>query len=418
MLIVAPFGHYLPRRRDVASPRALPPDSRRSSDHAHLAIDENRLMRSATRGTVLTAVLLLCFGASSRGEQIGARAASGDERFLVKMNGLYGYIDKTGKVIIPPSYTVASEFRENRAVFGRDWRQYGFLDPAGREVIPMRFLSGASFSEGLAIVSVSRTIEGGSERTEIGFVNPAGQWAIPPNPARFSWADDFHEGLALARSEMTGNKLGFIDRRGQWVMTPQFDWAEPFSEGVAAVDIRGLRGFVDRTGKFVIPPALAEVHSFSGGLALAYQESCKPLFIDHSGKVVISAPVDFASAFRDDLSIVGIGGRCGVGGTFGFMDRSGALTIATQYESVAPFSEGLAAVRAGDKWGFINRKGALVIPLRFEETAAGAPGPFRSGLARVYSRIPGFRQPNASAMADLQAGYIDTRGEYAWPPTY
>ena len=104
----------------------------------------------------------------------------------------------------------------------------------------MRFLLGASFSEGVAIVSVSRTTEGGSDRIEIGFVNPAGQWAIPPNPSRFSWADDFHEGLALARSEATGNKLGFIGRRGQWVITPQFDWAEPFSEGVAAVDIGGM----------------------------------------------------------------------------------------------------------------------------------------------------------------------------------
>jgi hypothetical protein len=387
-------------------------------EQAHPAIEENRLMRTAMRGTVLAAALFLWFSTHPRGEQIGARAASGDERFLIKMKGLYGYIDKTGRVIIPPNYTVASEFRENRALFGRDWRQYGFLDPAGREIIPMRFLSGASFSEGMAVVSVSRTTEGGSDHIEIGFVNPAGRWAIPPNPGGFSWADDFHEGLALARSEKTGNKVGFIDRRGQWAMTPQFDWAEPFSEGVAAVDIGGMRGFVNRTGRFPVPPAFAEVHSFSGGLALAYQESCKPLFIDHSGKVVISAPVDFASAFRDDLSIVGIGGRCGVGGRFGYMDRSGALTIAPRYESVAPFSEGLAAVRAGDKWGFINRKGALVIPLRFEETAAGAPGPFRSGLARVYSRIPGGRPPNASAMADLQVGYIDTRGEYVWSPTY
>jgi WG repeat protein len=239
-----------------------------------------------------------------------------------------------------------------------------------------------------------------------------------PNPAGFSWADDFHEGLALARSMKTGNKLGFIDRRGQWVMTPRFDWAEPFSEGVAAVDIGGMRGFVDRAGRFPVPLAFAEVHSFSGGLALAYQESCKPLFIDRSGKVVISAPVDFASAFRDGLSIVGIGGRCGVGGTFGYMDTSGALTIAPRYESVAPFSEGLAAVRAGGKWGFINRKGVVVIPVRFEDTAGGAPGPFRSGLARVYSRIPDNRPPNASALADLQSGYIDTRGEYVWSPTY
>ena len=54
---------------------------------------------------------------------------SGDERFLITMKGLYGYIDKSGKVIIPPNYTVASEFRENRALFGRDWRGSRFSGP-------------------------------------------------------------------------------------------------------------------------------------------------------------------------------------------------------------------------------------------------------------------------------------------------
>src|SRR5258707_10251677 len=131
----------------------------------------------------------------------------------------------------------------------------------------MRFSGGASFSEGMALVSVFQTTEGGG-RIEIGFVNPIGRWAIPPNRSRLSWADDFHEGLALARSENTGDKLGFIDKRGRWAIPPQLDWAEPFSEGVAAADIKGKRGFVDRTGRFVIPPAFAEVHSFSEGLAL------------------------------------------------------------------------------------------------------------------------------------------------------
>ena len=56
-------------------------------------------MRTATGGTVLATALLLCFSTYPHGEQIGARAVSGDERFLIKVKGLYGYIDKTGKVI-------------------------------------------------------------------------------------------------------------------------------------------------------------------------------------------------------------------------------------------------------------------------------------------------------------------------------
>src|SRR5688572_13711612 len=116
-------------------------------------------MRTVSRGTVLAAGLVLSLSCHPREEQIGARA-TGDERFLIKMNGVSGYIDRAGKIIIPPKYTLAWEFRENRAFFGRDGHLYGFLDSAGREIIPMRFVGGASFSEGMALVSVFQTNDG------------------------------------------------------------------------------------------------------------------------------------------------------------------------------------------------------------------------------------------------------------------
>jgi hypothetical protein len=332
------------------------------------------------------------------------------------MDGLYGYIDSAGRIIIPPKYTVGLEFHENRALFGRDRSLYGFLEPAGREVISMRFSAGALFSEGRAAVEVKRTAAGSGG--SMGFINPTGRWIIPPRAAQFAWSGDFHEGLALAKSDKTGNKIGFINKRGRWAIAPQFDWAEPFAEGVAAADGDGGRGFIGRTGRFVIPPAFLEVHSFSAGVALVYRESCKPLFVDHSGRIAIRTPGDFASAFSEGLSIVEVGGTCGLGGRYGFMDKMGRLVIDPRYELVGPFSEGLAAARLAGNWGFIDRRGDVVIPARFADTAAGAPGPFRSGLARVYSRIPDERPPNASAMAGLQFGYINAKGHYVWPPTY
>lgn len=193
-------------------------------------------------GVVLGATLLLCFSSHQHGSQIAAQATSADDRFLVKVNGLYGYIDKAGNIVIPPRYTVAQEFQEHRAMFGRDWKLYGFLDAAGREIVPMRFVTSGAFSDGLARVTVLRTDAAGGERNAIGFVGPGGQWVIQPDSSRFDWADDFHEGLALATSATTGAKRGFLNRRGQWAIPPQFDWAEPFSEGLAAVDIGGKRG--------------------------------------------------------------------------------------------------------------------------------------------------------------------------------
>lgn len=47
-----------------------------------------------------------------------------------------------------------------------------------------------------------------------------------------------------------------------------------------------------------------------------------------------------------------------------------------QYDALFPFSEGLAAVKKGDKFGFINTQGELVIPCQYSYV-----GPFKDGLA-------------------------------------
>ncbi|HDS29982.1 MAG TPA: WG repeat-containing protein, partial [Firmicutes bacterium] len=47
---------------------------------------------------------------------------------------------------------------------------------------------------------------------------------------------------------------GFIDKTGQYVINPQFDFAFDFSEGLAPVKIAEKWGFIDKTGQFVINP--------------------------------------------------------------------------------------------------------------------------------------------------------------------
>lgn len=359
----------------------------------------------------LAAPLCLWLGTCAVGQETGVSPIPDAERFLIRKEGRYGYIDKTGTIVIPAIYTVAHEFHENRALFGRDWFwKYGFLDEAGREVIPMQGVWSAVFSEGLASVEITLTNE--RSQGKIGFIDPNGRWVIMQDQARFKGAGEFKGGLATATSETTGQKIGFISKQGAWAIAPQFDWAEPFSEGLAAVEVGGKRGFIDRAGTLVIPASFREAHSFAGGLALVYRETGKPLFIDHAGQVVIDIHVDFADAFTDRWSVVMVGGK------FGYMDKTGTFAIAPQYAQAARFSEGLAAVRIGNNWGFINRNAELVIPARFEVTPGGAPGPFRSGLARVFSRIPNDTEMNAWAMAGLDIGYITTKGDYVWPPTH
>ena len=60
--------------------------------------------------------------------------------FLIKQDGLYGYIDKTGRVIIKPQFRYAHDFSEGLAMVGpRQSNKWGYIDKTGSFVIEKIF---------------------------------------------------------------------------------------------------------------------------------------------------------------------------------------------------------------------------------------------------------------------------------------
>ncbi|MBO9599319.1 MAG: WG repeat-containing protein, partial [Cohnella sp.] len=65
-----------------------------------------------------------------------------------------------------------------------------------------------------------------------------------------------------------GGKWGYADKKGKMVIKPQYESANNFSEGLAAVSVKGKFGFIDKKGKLVVPAKYDEVYSFSEGMAV------------------------------------------------------------------------------------------------------------------------------------------------------
>ena len=63
------------------------------------------------------------------------------------------------------------------------------------------------------------------------------------------------------------NKWGFIDRLGRIIVPPQFDGANNFFDGVAAVRNHGRWGYITETGTVAIAFAFDAAGDFSDGLA-------------------------------------------------------------------------------------------------------------------------------------------------------
>jgi len=128
-----------------------------------------------------------------------------------------------------------------------------------------------------------------------------------------------------------GGRFGYINTEGAIVIPMQFEIAQPFSDGLAAVRVDSKWGYIDKTGKFVIKPQFKSAGPFSEGLApvsnvidtqsqmRSVEEDVAPNtdFIDKQGKIVFSLPVDFAEPFVNGVA------RVRVGFKLGYIDKTG-----------------------------------------------------------------------------------------------
>ncbi|MBL0161172.1 MAG: WG repeat-containing protein [Bryobacterales bacterium] len=168
-------------------------------------------------------------------------------------------------MVVEPRFPWAQEFSEGLArvqvsgsSLGMD-AKWGFIDKTGAAVIDERKdpsfgeysnigsdSAESAFHDGLALVDVDG---------KKGYIDKAGKVVIAP---QFTYAYPFSEGLAAATKSASGDDgWGHIDTTGRWVVEPRFQWASSFSSGLAPVNRSRDCGYVDLRGTLVLSPSLA-----------------------------------------------------------------------------------------------------------------------------------------------------------------
>ena len=190
-------------------------------------------------------------------------------------DGKWGFIDKTGKLVIPCQWKKALWFSEGLAGVQDDNEKWGFIDKIGKVVIPFKWKIVNEFHNGLANVQ--------DDNENWGYIDKTGKLAIPCQWKRTYW---FYEGLASV--EGNNENWGYIDKTGKLVVPYQWKEAFCFHEGLAQVmNADGRWGFIDKTGNLVLPCLWKEALWFSEGLAGVQDDNEKWGFIDKTGKVVL-----------------------------------------------------------------------------------------------------------------------------------
>jgi hypothetical protein len=148
----------------------------------------------------------------------------------------------------------AQELKPVKGVNGK----YGYLDDTGKEIVPFQYDYAGSFVEGLAKVEWD---------SHWGFINQTGKIVVP---FKYDYAISFSEGLACV---LLNSHWGFVNKTGKEIIPVKYDGAGDFSEGLAAVKLNDKWGFIDQTGEMVVPVAYTMVGNFTQGKARVERET-------------------------------------------------------------------------------------------------------------------------------------------------
>jgi hypothetical protein len=232
-------------------------------------------------------------------------------------------------------------------------------------------------------------------------------------PARFDYADDFSEGLALIR---IGERSFYIDKSGKQVVTPKkYDTYYKFSDGLARVTKDRKWGFIDRTGNLVIGLRFGNADDFSEGVASVsfdppnlhnfFMGQGKKGLINKAGKFVVNPHLNSIFSASDGYLVVNHGAPGDP--TVGIISRSGETLIPPKFEFITKVNEGLAAaLHPKGNWSFISPRGEWMVQRRFD-----ALGQLKDGLA-VFGECKGevFRPYDYKKPKDCRFGYVNRLG--------
>ncbi len=279
-------------------------------------------------------------------------------KVINRETGKYGFVDKTGKVVIPIEHSKygsgGEPFHDGLAlVYDSANAYYGYIDRTGKLVIPYQYAEATSFKNGFGRVKL------GNRWTVIDTTGKEllpQTYKIPMNGDR----DICAEAIVVINGS---NHVGFMNRAGQ-IVSEGYEALYPFSNGMACVYKDGKFGYVNEAGVLAIPCQYSAESEFIDGYA-AVKVDDGYIIIDKTGKVTGTSKFSEIDALGNGCFQIWSkeSGRL----RYGVIDYTGREIVSPKYSSIENFSGGVAAVKDFDgKWGFVDTTGAEIVPCKLK----------------------------------------------------
>lgn len=217
-----------------------------------------------------------------------------------------GIMDEWGNVIPTKTYSFISDFSDGLAVVSMNKDDgtilYGYIDKTGKEVIPLTFSQATSFKDGYALI---QTIKGTYE-----IIDKTGRVkTIFPYKSMGNFNDNF-----LTFSEAPNELLGYVDLNGYVVIPPKYTMASPVEDGYiiasTSVNYIGKYGVINISNALIYPYVYNHIQYLNlNRFALGIPRSESSLFMnnlyalgDEKGRILTSFIFKNIGNFNNDIT--------------------------------------------------------------------------------------------------------------------
>lgn len=232
-----------------------------------------------------------------------------------------GYVDKTGKLVIPCIFKQATEFSDSVA-WVKDFGSpavaslFSLIDKEGKETTSKLFSVVNNFVDGVAAVQIPDLYFGGK-----------------------LYIENFHSNYVI------------INKKGKKVSNQKFLFVREFVDNVAVACIQnGTYIFINKIGEQISKNTYHILDSFYEGICRVWLPGDKVYYLDKEENQ-ISSIYDTASNFSEGLGCVREKEK------FFFIDRSGKKAFSYVFDEAQPFDEGVARVEKDQQIFYIDHDG-------------------------------------------------------------
>jgi hypothetical protein len=297
-----------------------------------------------------------------------------------EIDKMYCFIDRTGKIVIPPIFDSSEDFHGGVAQAELNGRSC-LID-----------------SKGSVIFMCANENEGGDHlsKEELGdFYNDvalvSGRFLAPlsdcshdhPGCNGVCVDDPCSCSRASLICERCSTDYGYyIDAAGKPIPMPEgIVGIGDFSEGLGLVgkpvfnsetgQMSYKYGYIDNRGVVTIAPTFDSADDFADGKARVYTDQEEWRLIDKEGNFMDAAGSEDSNSEERDMTVQDGLKRIEAAGFYGFADERGNVVIEPRFAWVGYFSNGMARFKTSRlsdaKWGFIDRTGKTVNPPKFDD---------------------------------------------------